>query len=173
MAKGKKICLLGDFGVGKTSLVRRYVHNEFSPEYQTTLGVNMYKYTDEVHHADGQVEFRFILWDIEGGLQRESLLDSYIGGSAGAIVVGDVTRPDRLDTMRENAMRFQQSRPGRPVVFALNKSDLIEEDEMAAAAESLARDFRGTVQYTSALTGEAVAKLFRTLAESVLTISAS
>ena len=172
MAVGKKICMLGDFGVGKTSLVRRYVHNEFSPDYQTTLGVNIYKYTDEVPTDGGAVEFRHLLWDIEGGLQRQSLLDSYIGGSAGAIVVGDVTRPDRIETMRENAMRFQRARPGRPVVFALNKSDLIEEDELAAQAESLAKDFRGSVQYTSALTGEAVAALFRTLAEQILTIKA-
>ena len=172
MAAGKKICMLGDFGVGKTSLVRRYVHNEFSPEYQTTLGVNIYKYTDEVPTDGGPLEFRHLLWDIEGGLQRESLLDSYIGGSAGAIVVGDVTRPDRIETMRENAMRFQRARPGRPVVFALNKSDLIEEDELAKGAESLAKDFRGTVQYTSALTGEAVAALFRSLAQQILTIKA-
>lgn len=170
MAVGKKICMLGDFGVGKTSLVRRYVHGEFSPEYQTTLGVNIYKYTDEVPSEGGTVEFRHMLWDIEGGLQRQSLLDSYIGGAAGAIVVGDVTRADRLDTMRENATRFQQARPGRPVVFAMNKSDLIESDERAAEAESMAKDFRGTVQYTSALTGEAVAALFRTLAEQILEI---
>lgn len=170
MAVGKKICMLGDFGVGKTSLVRRYVHDEFSPEYQTTLGVNIYKYTDHVPTAAGDVEFRHMLWDIEGGLQRESLLDSYIAGAAGAIVVGDVTRPDRIETMRENAMRFTQARPGRPVVFALNKSDLVEEDDRETEATSLAKDFRGTVQHTSALTGEAVAALFRTLAEQILTI---
>ena len=93
MAVGKKICMLGDFGVGKTSLVRRYVHDEFSPEYQTTLGVNIYKYTDHVPTAAGDVEFRHMLWDIEGGLQRESLLDSYIAGAAGAIV--SPTAPSR------------------------------------------------------------------------------
>jgi small GTP-binding protein len=172
MAKGKKICMLGDFGVGKTSLVRRYVHGEFSPDYQTTLGVNIYKYTDEVETASGALEFRHLLWDIEGGLQRESLLDSYIRGSAGAIVVGDVTRADRLDTMRENAMRFLQARPGRPVVFALNKSDLIEGDDLAGQAEDMAKDFRGAVRYTSALTGEAVGDLFRELASEILTIGA-
>jgi small GTP-binding protein len=172
MAVAKKICMLGDFGVGKTSLVRRYVHGEFSPDYQTTLGVNIYKYADQVSGPTGPVDFRHLLWDIEGGLQRESLLDSYINGAAGAIVVGDVTRPDRIETMRENAMRFQQARPGRPVVFALNKSDLIESDDRADEAESLARDCRGTVQYTSALTGEAVSELFRTLAEQILTIGA-
>jgi small GTP-binding protein len=172
MAVGKKICMLGDFGVGKTSLVRRYVHNEFSPDYQTTLGVNIYKYTDRVETAAGPVDFRHLLWDIEGGLQRESLLDSYIGGSAGAIVVGDIMRPDRLDTMRDNAQRFRQARPGRPVVFALNKIDLFDGDPFVEGADDLAKDFRGVVEYTSALSGEAVAHLFRTLAQQVLAIQA-
>jgi small GTP-binding protein len=170
MAVGKKICMLGDFGVGKTSLVRRFVHDEFSPEYQTTLGVNIYKYTDEVQSNGEVVEFRHLLWDIEGGLQRESLLDSYIGGSAGAIVVGDITRSDRLETMRENAQRFRQARPGRPVVFALNKTDLVEGDPEVDGAEDLAKDFRGVVIYSSAQSGEAVATLFRTLAEQILAI---
>ena len=53
MAVAKKVCMLGDFGVGKTSLVRRYVHGEFSPDYQTTLGVNIYKYSDEVTGPTG------------------------------------------------------------------------------------------------------------------------
>ena len=172
MAVGKKICMLGDFGVGKTSLVRRYVHDEFSPDYQTTLGVNIYKYTDQVRKDGTEVEFRHILWDIEGGLQRESLLDSYIGGAAGAIVVGDITRDDRLETMRENAQRFRLARPGRPVVFALNKIDLVEGPAHVDGAEDLAKDFRGGVEYTSAQTGEAVGRLFRTLAEQILAVQA-
>lgn len=172
MAVGKKICMLGDIGVGKTSLVRRYVLNEFASEYQTTLGVNIYKYDDQIDTQNGVLEFKHILWDIEGGLQRQSLLDSYIGGAAGAIVVGDVTREDRQDTMRENARRFVGARPGRPVVFAVNKIDLVEGSPATEAERELALDFRGTVEYTSALTGEAVQRLFRKLAEQILAIQA-
>jgi small GTP-binding protein len=172
MAVGKKICMLGDVGVGKTSLVRRYVHGEFSPDYQTTLGVNIYKYDDQIETESGLVDFKHILWDIEGGLQRESLLDSYIGGSAGAIVVGDVTRNDRHETMQENAQRFRETRPGRPVVFAVNKVDLVEGSAASEAEEELAKDFRGSVEYTSALTGEAVQRLFRKLAAEILKIQA-
>lgn len=172
MAVGKKICMLGDFGVGKTSLVRRYVNNEFSPDYQTTLGVNIYKYDDRVETDSGPVEFRHILWDIEGGLQRESLLDSYIGGAAGAIVVGDIMRDDRLETMRDNARRFRQTRPGRPVVFAVNKIDLVDGAPHVEGADELAKDFRGAVEYTSAQTGEAVTRLFRTLARHILAVQA-
>lgn len=163
--------MLGDSGVGKTSLVRRYVLGEFSDSYQTTLGVNIYKFQDHVDGRDGQpVEVKQILWDVEGGLQRESLLDSYLRGAAGAIVVGDLSREDPLTPMRENAARFRRARPGRPAVFALNKSDLVDGPPQVAGAEDLAADFQGVLIYTSAATGDQVPSLFRTLAGRILVL---
>jgi small GTP-binding protein len=163
--------MLGDSGVGKTSLVRRYVLGEFSDSYQTTLGVNIYKFQDHVDGRDGQpVEVKQILWDVEGGLQRESLLDSYLRGAAGAIVVGDLSREDPLTPMRENAERFRRARPGRPAVFALNKSDLVDGPPQVAGAEDLAADFQGVLIYTSAATGDQVPNLFRTLAGRILVL---
>jgi small GTP-binding protein len=171
VAVGKKIVMLGESGVGKTSLVRRYVLNDFSDEYQTTLGVNIYKHDDEVTGRDGNpVAFKHMLWDVEGGLQRQSLLDSYIRGAAGAVIVGDITRDDPLAPMRENAERFRKSRPGRPAVFAVNKADLVEGTAHLDGAAELAEEFRGVVAYTSAATGDAVPELFRTLAGSILVV---
>ena len=169
MAVGKKIVMLGESGVGKTSLVRRYVLNEFSDEYQTTLGVNIYKHADEIEGRDGApVTFKHMLWDVEGGLQRQSLLDSYIRGGAGAVIVGDITRDDVLSPMRENAERFRKARPGRPAVFAVNKTDLASGQAQVDGAEELAEEFQGVVVYTSAATGEEVPQLFRSLAQSIL-----
>lgn len=171
MAVGKKIVMLGESGVGKTSLVRRYVLNEFSDEYQTTLGVNIYKHDDEIEGRDGRpVAFKHMLWDVEGGLQRQSLLDSYIRGAAGAVIAGDITRDDPLAPMRENAERFRKARPGRPAVFAVNKVDLLQGRPHLDGAKELAEEFRGVVVYTSAATGEEVPALFRTLARSVLQV---
>ena len=62
--------------MGKTSLVRRYVEGIFSPDYQATLGVAMHKHVDVLETDKGPLEFHQVLWDIEGGLQRASLLDS-------------------------------------------------------------------------------------------------
>jgi small GTP-binding protein len=166
-----KVCMLGDFGVGKTSLVRRYVEGIFDPTYQTTLGVNVYKRADEIGAQGGSAQrVEQVLWDIEGGLQRESLLDSYLRGASGAIVVGDVTREDAVATMRENAQRFRRARPGRPVVFALNKIDLVGGAAKLEGAEELAAEFGGELAYTSAATGEAVGKLFRALAARMLAV---
>lgn len=171
MAVGKKIVMLGESGVGKTSLVRRYVLGEFADEYQTTLGVNIYKHDDEVEDRNGAaVAFKHLLWDVEGGLQRQSLLDTYIRGAAGAIVVGDITRDDPLSPMRENAERFRRSRPGRPAVFAVNKVDLIDGPAHVEGAADLADDFQGLTVYTSAATGEEVQALFRRLAQRILLV---
>jgi GTPase SAR1 family protein len=166
-----KVCMLGDFGVGKTSLVRRHVEGVFDPTYHTTLGVNVYKHVEEpAAQGAGAERVEQLLWDIEGGLQREALLDSYLRGASGAVVVGDVTREDAVATMRENAERFRRARPGRPVVFALNKIDLVGGAATVEGGAELAAEFGGSLEYTSAATGEAVAQLFRTLAARMLTV---
>lgn len=171
MAVGKKLVMLGESGVGKTSLVRRYVLGQFSDEYQTTLGVNIYKHDDEVEGRDGRpVSFKHLLWDVEGGLQRQALLDSYIRGASGAIVVGDISQGDPLRPMRENAERFRGARPGRPVVFAVNKVDLVAGQPQLEGAKELADEFQGVLVYTSAATGEEVPLLFRTLAHRILLV---
>lgn len=168
MSVGKKVCMLGDFGVGKTSLVRRYVLDEFSGEYQTTLGVNVYKHEDEVEVRGECIAVHQVLWDIEGGLHRESLLENYLQGASGAVIVGDVTAVSPLDAMRASAERFRRARPGRPAVFALNKVDLLAHEPALPGAEVLAEEYGGVLRYTSAATGEAVPELFRILATRML-----
>jgi GTPase SAR1 family protein len=117
----KKICVIGQFAVGKTSLVRRYVLDEFSHDYQATLGVNIYKYSDTVDYpASGESTLNQIIWDIEGGDTNPEKTGTYIQGAAGALVVGNhrghvgprpvipftaARTPDRV--------RAQQDRPAR------------------------------------------------------------
>lgn len=173
MAINKKICVIGAFAVGKTSLVRRYVLNQFSPDYQATLGVNIYKYSDEVEAPDGsRVSVNQILWDIEGSEEGVDLLDTYLRGAAGALVVGDVTRTDALESMAAHADHFIAVQPGRPVVFALNKVDLLTPAESVPDADSLSAEFGGAVVSTSAATGVAVPELFGALARRILEVGA-
>lgn len=173
MAVSKKICMLGDFAVGKTSLVRRYVLGEFSPVYHATLGVNIYKHTDTIGLADKEpVQLNQVLWDIEGFQQRTDLLQTYIHGASGAIIVGDVTRDDTQESMTRHARFFLEQRPGRPVVFALNKADLLADADADAddpeTADALAARFGGRPIVTSALDGRAVPDLFRALGQRIL-----
>ena len=173
MAINKKICVIGDFAVGKTSLIRRYVLNQFSPDYQATLGVNIYKFTDRIETAKGDVEeFNEIIWDIEGTKEGGELVDTYLRGAAGALVIGDVTRDGAVASMARHAHRFETIQPGRPVVFALNKKDLLESTEDTTLGEPLSREFGGPVVKTSAATGAAVPELFRALGRRILEIGA-
>lgn len=87
MKISKKVILLGHFGVGKTSLVKRFVVQKFSEEYQTTIGVKINKVVIGDHHLT------MILWDIEGGKSQQHLPPSYFAGAHGIIYVFDLTRP--------------------------------------------------------------------------------
>lgn len=167
MARASKICLLGDFSVGKTSLIRRYIHDEFSLDYRATVGVQVHQYTDEIVMEKGVVPFAHVIWDIEGNRSSEDLVTNYILGAAGAIIVGDISRKDAVASMSRHAETFANILPGRPIVFAMNKSDLVE-DHGCSDTDRLAEEFGGELVYTSALTGDAVKTLFHALARRVL-----
>lgn len=167
MARASKICLLGDFSVGKTSLIRRYIHDEFSLDYRATVGVQVHQYTDEIAVDKGVVPFAQVIWDIEGSRFGEELVTNYILGAAGAIIVGDASRKDASTSMCGHAKAFLDILPGRPIIFAMNKSDLVRDHERPDADRPI-QEFGGELVYTSALTGEAVETLFHALARRVL-----
>lgn len=172
MIINKKVCIIGGFAVGKTSLVRRYVLSEFSPDYQATLGVNIYKYTDSVEMAGkGKVQVNQVIWDVEGNTTRREMLENYVRGSAGALIVGDVTRPDSIADMRTHAELFKRIAPGRPMVFAYNKIDLLD-GPWEESGDELIYQYGGLSIQTSAATGHQVQDLFRSLAGRILEIGA-
>ena len=96
----KKVCLLGEAAVGKTSLVRRAVLDQFSDEYLTTLGAKVLKKQLTLDRAalgigTGTIELSLSLWDIIGQLEFRELSKHFYKESSGAILVVDLTRPDR------------------------------------------------------------------------------
>jgi small GTP-binding protein len=169
--KQKKLCVLGDFSVGKTSLVRRYVLDEFSDRYRATVGVKIYQYASKIRIDHEDVDIEQSIWDIEGSQFGDQLVTSYIAGASGAMIVGDLTREEMLASMTSHAQRFLSVLPGRPLVFALNKADLVPR---AARAEgtALAREFGGDVLQTSALTGEDVVAVFHAMFRRMVEIGA-
>lgn len=171
MALAKKLCLLGDFSVGKTSLIRRYVHDDFSLDYRATVGVQVHQYQDEIDTEKGPTPLSQVIWDVEGSRFGRELITSYILGSAGAVIVGDATKSDAVASMTSHARAFLDILPGRPVVFAMNKSDLLTEYKKTDA-EALTESFGGELLPTSALTGNAVRSLFHALGRRVLEIGA-
>ncbi len=159
----KKICLLGAFSVGKTSLIQQFINTLFTDKYLTTVGVKVDKKI--LTHCDQQVQL--MIWDIAGEDDYNSLQTSYLRGSSGCILVADGTRPDSLNVANTLADTVNEVLGDVPLVLAINKSDLIDAwqitDEQQAGAKA-----RFTVHTTSAKTGANVEALFNELTASML-----
>ncbi len=159
----KKIVMVGDFGVGKTSLIRRYIDNTFSDEYLVTIGVKISRKHIEVPSRSCRAQL--LLWDIEGRTDIKSLIDRYLVGAAGMIVVGDLTRPKTLESIREHIERIDRLAPDAKVVVAFNKSDLC--DPLPELDRYVPKERVLTALPTSAKSGQNVENLFAVLAEAM------
>jgi small GTP-binding protein len=159
----KKICMLGAFSVGKTSLVRRYVESIFSETYLTTVGVKIDKKTIEL--ADRSITL--ILWDLAGEDEAASLRMSYLRGAAGYVLVADGTRPSTLDVALTLRQRVEAECGQLPFELLLNKSDLAEQWAVDASAIEALRQGGWSVRPSSAQNGEGVEGAFHDLAVSV------
>jgi small GTP-binding protein len=124
----KKICLIGDFGVGKTSLIRRLVDQQFSDQYLSTVGVKISKKL--LSFPEQANNLQIMIWDVEGSTAFKKIAPSYFQGAAGAILVGDVTRTETLENLAEHARSFLTVNPQGRLVIALNKSDLVERSRL-------------------------------------------
>jgi small GTP-binding protein len=156
----KKICVLGGFGVGKTSLVKRYVESIFSETYLTTVGVKIDKKSVDL---SGRT-VNLILWDIAGEDDVSSVRLSYVRGAAGYILVADGTRRATLDVALSLRRRVEADAGPLPFVLLLNKNDLKE--QWAISEEELEELRRNGwwARSSSARTGEGVEDAFKDLA---------
>ena len=160
----KKVCMVGVYGTGKTSLVQRYVHSLFSAKYHSTVGVKI----DRKQVTVGSTEVNLLLWDVEGRTADQDIPASYLRGAHAVFYVADGTRRetfDQLYDLREHARSAAGDVPG---IVALNKADLKEQWLLSAAdsAKLIANGFH--VLSTSAKTGEGVEDAFRLLATATL-----
>ncbi|MBK9947105.1 MAG: GTP-binding protein [Nitrospira sp.] len=160
----KKVCMLGGFAVGKTSLVRRFVTNVFSEHYQTTIGVTVEKKTVTVDHQD----VMFMLWDLYGEDEFQHVRESYLRGSSGYILVIDGTRKATLDTARLLQQTVVRTVGPLPFVAIINKSDLRSEWEIDQPVIEQLREQGWPVFLGSAKLGQGVDELFGRLAAMLL-----
>lgn len=164
----KKVCLLGDFAVGKTSLIRRFVYHRFDDKYLSTIGVKITRKTLEVEDPAGgePVELALLLWDLTGGEEFASVMESYLRGAAGAVVVCDLTRPSTLGALSRYAQLFLTTNPGARLVFAANKVDLTDEIRVGGGeVEAAIATYQAPCFMTSAKTGQNVEELFQVLGQ--------
>lgn len=160
----KKICMVGAFATGKTSLVAQFVRSIFSEKYQTTVGVKIDKKTINVHNR----EVNLIVWDIHGEDEFQKLRMSYLRGSSGYLLVVDGTRKNTLYKALELQTRVEEAIGKLPFILILNKSDMMDEWEINDQEIKQLGQNHWTVIKTSAKTSSGVAEVFQTLANKIL-----
>jgi small GTP-binding protein len=153
----KKICMVGQFGVGKTSLVRRFVDSIFDERYLSTIGVKI----DRKDVTIGSATVTLMLWDLAGEDDLAQLKVSHLRGASGYILVADGCRATSLDKAIELQQRIADQLGPLPFVLVLNKSDLRDRWEVGAAA--IAEHDWPTFE-ASAKAGSGVEEMFLALA---------
>ncbi len=158
----KKICMLGAFAVGKTSLVGRFVRQMFSDKYLTTVGVRI----DKKELRVGDADIKLLLWDLHGEDEFQRLQMSYLRGASGCVFVADGTNRVSLREAAALRGRALEHLGALPCVLALNKIDLHAQWEVGA--EDLRQWEGASIHRTSAKTGEGVEAMFHALAAAMM-----
>lgn len=167
-----KICFIGESGVGKTSLIRRYVHDIFSDKYITTIGTKVSRKDILLKYPDKKVQFKInaMIWDIMGQKAFRGLLhESYFQGARGVIAVCNLTDKQTLEGLSEWIDKVMSAVGDIPVVILANKSDLTDQIEFGEKElMQLINELNAPFLFTSAKTGENVSEAFSTIARQIL-----
>jgi small GTP-binding protein len=158
----KKICLLGEFAIGKTSLTARFVRQTFSKKYLTTVGV---KIDSKLVELPGQETVKLVIWDIAGSDTVTTVDTNYLRGTAAVLLVADGCRKSTLNSAM-NLRRVVHDIVGEcPMVIAINKVDLLRDWEIDEADITELQESGLQVYKTSAKSGENVEAVFQQLAK--------
>ncbi len=165
----KKICLIGPEGVGKTSLIKRFIDNSFDEKYRSTIGVQISQKLVELN-ADQSVEL--MIWDLEGFDISKDYPMSYLLGAATFIFVADISRPN---TISELISIYSRITPNTKIevapLIAINKIDLVSSSEHETVinklkASTIFSDI-SSFHLTSAKLGDSVEDVFKSIAQHI------
>ena len=160
----KKIALLGMYGVGKTSLVQRFLSNSFDEKYLATIGVKIDKALVTIQNQD----VTLMLWDIAGAEKDFTVPTSFLRGAAGYLLVIDGTRAETLDRGLGLINQVENELGKIPYVALLNKSDLTDQWQLQEDHTAQLDALGCQVINSSALTGTGVETAFHALAEQIV-----
>ena len=165
----KKICLIGDGAVGKTSLIRKFVFDSFDDAYITTIGSKVTKKKVSIPYSGVNYHLTFMIWDILGQRVHNNLHSTYYSGAAGAFIVCDVSRDETIQNLEEWIQVFRGVNKEAPVILLGNKSDLVTDIETAKGKIGRIADKYGLKYHmTSAKTGDHVEESFNELGNIVV-----
>lgn len=160
----KKVCMLGSFGVGKTSLVSQFVHSVFSEQYITTIGVRI----DRKQIQVDDVILNLVLWDLAGEDRFDHLQTSYLAGASAFFLVIDGCRMSTLKHARRIMAEYEKQLSPLPFIAVVNKSDLRHEWELTDEDLEEMRQLGWEVAVASSKEAEAVESLFRDLSRQIV-----
>lgn len=163
----KKVVLLGDGAVGKTSLIARYVVNKFDDKYIATIGTKVSRKDVQVIKPNLIINLRMMIWDILGQKEYSKIRSASLSGAQGLILVGDLSRPETIKSLQDFWLKEVQAQVGGiPTVVVGNKVDLAEKNSMTAAVvEAMGQRLGYPTLLTSAKTGANVEEIFNTLGD--------
>ena len=157
----KKVCLLGDFAVGKTSLVRRFVEERFDDKYLSTIGVKI----SRKPLLREQHVLNLLIWDLAGGDDYSKMGSHYLRGAVGALIVCDLTRQRTLEALEIYTKQLQAVNPNAKIVYIGNKVDLEEDRQISdEQLQTISSENGAPFLLTSAKTGQSVVEAFNLLA---------
>jgi small GTP-binding protein len=160
----KKVCTIGAYAVGKTSLLARFVKSLFNEKYLTTIGVKIDKKIVKV----AEQEVCLMLWDLAGEDEFSQVKTSYLRGTSGYLLVVDRTRASTLETAFKLKARIENELGEIPFLLVFNKSDLVDEIRIdQSEIEQLAQSGWQVIE-TSAKTGQGVEEAFLALTKKLV-----
>lgn len=160
-----KVCVIGDFAVGKTSTIERFVSNQFSEKYLTTVGVKID--TKEITLNEPAIDLKLVIWDVAGAERFGALEFSYLRGTAGVVLVADGTRSQTVRAALGLREQVIERYGDMPFVFLMNKADLRSSWEVDERKLAEVREVCPDIYESSAKTGAAVEDALLRLAERI------
>lgn len=157
----KKVLLVGNFGVGKTSLIRRFVLNEFSEDYISTIGVRVSKKVVEYQNET----IKLMIWDVAGTNGDEKIPKAYFLGAHAAMFVFDVSREETYLNIDQNLQMVKDLSGLENITIVGNKKDLLSKEEIETVVKEVSI---GIDLITSAKEGSNVEDAFMKLTAQTL-----
>ncbi|KKK42189.1 hypothetical protein LCGC14_0604380 [marine sediment metagenome] len=162
-----KLILGGEGGVGKTSLVHRFVEDSFQTDYKSTIGTSIMKKECEFEGLDSKV--RFVIWDLAGQAQFKRVRKSYLSNAETGILVFDVTRKETYDKIESWYKEILDASSTISLILVANKVDMEGERVVTTEqGEGLAEKLNLSYIETSAKTGENIDDAFKMLALQII-----
>jgi small GTP-binding protein len=157
---------MGDYAVGKTCIIRRYVSDTFIEDYKASIGVDIT--SQELTFEKNQVQLQ--IWDMSGQTDFKLVRSQFMSGTDMGIIVFDLTRPSSLENVSRWINEIHAMVPKLPLVLVGNKADLTNERQISreAAEKALADHNMLFYSETSAKSGENIIQLFNDIAQQLL-----